>query len=173
VAVAAAVALRERALQLDPEPLGAERAQQPPPHRRGAGVVAALDASPHRALARAAGQAHEPLGVALHVLESDGRLRGGLRRARRAPLARAAVRLRDQQAQVAVAGRALAQEREVRAVVERQLGPCERPDAERLCGLRKLHRAVQAVVVGERDRRVALLGCGARELYRMRRTVEK
>jgi adenylate kinase len=123
-------------------------------------VVAALDAPAHRSLARAARQAHEPAGVALHVLERDGRLRRGLRSAGRAPLARAAVRLGDQPAEVVVAGGALAQEREVVAVVERHLGARDRLDPERLGGLRELHRPVYAVVVGERERPVPLLRRG-------------
>ena len=72
-----------------------------------------------------------------------------------------------------VAGGGLAEEREVRAVVERQLGTGERPDPERPRGLRQLHRAVQAVVVRERERPVALLGGSARQLDRVRRAVEK
>ena len=59
------------------------------------------------------------------------------------------------------------------AVVERDLGAGDRPDAERLRGLGELHGAVQAVVVGERQRLVALLRGGAGQLDRVRRAVEK
>ena len=67
----------------------------------------------------------------------------------------------------------LAQQREVVAVVERQLGAGERSDAERLSGLSELHRAVEAVVVCERERHVTLLGGRACELDWVRSTVEK
>ena len=43
----------------------------------------------------------------------------------------------------------LAQEREMGAVIERQLRARDRPDTERLEGVRHLHGAVQAVVVCE------------------------
>ena len=53
------------------------------------------------------------------------------------------------------------------AVVERQLGARDRPDPERLQRMRHLHGAVEAVVVGEREGAVALLGGRAGELNRM------
>ena len=59
------------------------------------------------------------------------------------------------------------------AVVQRHLGAGDRPDPQRRERLRHLHRAVQPVVVGQRKRRVALLGGGVRELHRVRRAVEK
>ena len=61
----------------------------------------------------------------------------------------------------------------MRAVVERQLGARDRPDPERLQRLRHLHGAVQPVVVGQRERAVALLGRGRRQLHRMRGAVEE
>ena len=45
--------------------------------------------------------------------------------------------------------------------------------AERLQRLRHLHRAVEAVVVGEREGAVALLGRRPGQLDRMRRAVEE
>ena len=53
------------------------------------------------------------------------------------------------------------------AVVERQLGARDRADPERLEGMRHLHGAVEAVVVGQREGAVALLGRRAGQLGRM------
>ena len=53
---------------------GPKAAQQAPGHGRGLGVLAALDPRGHRAVARAAGQADEPLGVALDVRQRHARL---------------------------------------------------------------------------------------------------
>jgi hypothetical protein len=158
----------ERPLQLHAEPLRPERAQQAPRHRGGRGVLVALDPRGHGAVARAARQTDEPVRVALEVLEPRAR-----RERVRRPVARALVRLRDQPAEVRVAGPVLAQERHVVAVLERQLGAHDRPHAERLDGGGELHRPVQPVVVGERDRRVPLLGRRRRDLDRMRGPVEE
>jgi len=46
----------------------------------------------------------------------------------------------------------------VRAAGERHLGAGDRADAERLRRVRELERAVETVVVGERERAVAELG---------------
>src|SRR5205809_921402 len=59
------------------------------------------------------------------------------------------------------------------AIVERQLGAHDRADAQRLCRLGQLHRAVQAVVVDHPDRLVALVGRRGRELDRMGRPVQE
>ncbi len=79
-AVERAVVAMERTLQLDAERIAPEGAQQPA-HR---GLVA-------RALARAAAEADQALGVDLDVLEGDTRLahhaRGPRRRAARSPRA--------------------------------------------------------------------------------------
>src|SRR3954468_19224226 len=147
MAFASPVAARERALQLDPEAIAPpERGVESPRDRRRIRELAARNPSRDRSLARAPRQAHEPLRMALDVLDADLRLRGGLRSARRAPLARAPVRLGEQQAEVVVAGGVLAQERQVVAVVERYLGARDRPDSQRLCGLGELHRAIDPVV---------------------------
>jgi hypothetical protein len=61
----------------------------------------------------------------------------------------------------------------VRAVGESDLGARDRADAERLRRVRELERAVDAVVVGERERRVAELGRLDDELLRQRRPVEE
>jgi hypothetical protein len=52
----------------------------------------------------------------------------------------------------------------VRAVGQRHLGARDRAHAERLGGVRELERAVDAVVVGQRQRVVAELGRTGRQL---------
>src|SRR6185437_12962472 len=63
--------------------------------------------------------------------------------------------------------------RDVRSADERDLGPGDRPDAEVLRRVRELERAVDPVVVGQRERRVAELGCFRCELLRLRGPVEE
>ena len=66
--VAAAVVAPEGALELDAEAVGAEdRAAAGAPTAAASACSPRLDARGHRAVARAAGQADEPLGVALDV----------------------------------------------------------------------------------------------------------
>ena len=64
----------------------------------------------------------------------------------------------EEPAEVRVTALALDEERDVRAVAEGDLGAGDRADAERLRRVRELERAVDAVVVGERERLVAELG---------------
>ena len=59
------------------------------------------------------------------------------------------------------------------AAGERHLGAGDRPHAELLRGVGELERAVDAVVVGERERRVAELGGTGGELFRQRGAVEE
>ena len=59
------------------------------------------------------------------------------------------------------------------AAVERHLRAGDRPHAEVLRRVRELERAVDAVVVGERERRVAELGRAGGELLRLRCPVEE
>jgi hypothetical protein len=61
----------------------------------------------------------------------------------------------------------------VRAIVERQLRAGDRPHAERLGRVRELERAVDAVVVGERERRVTELGGPCGKLLGQRGAVEE
>ena len=61
----------------------------------------------------------------------------------------------------------------MRAAVERHLRAGDRPHAERLRRVRELERAVDAVVVGERERLVSELRRARRELLRLRRAVEE
>ena len=160
VRVAARVAALVRALQLDVEAVAAEGAREP--RRR----VRVADGEP---VARAAGEADEPLVQLLEQrLVEPRRQRLAVRR-----VAGVRVRRRQQPAEVRVAARALHEERHVRLVRERDLRPGDRPHAEVLRRVRELERAVDAVVVGERERLVAELGRAGRELLRLRRAVEE
>ena len=59
------------------------------------------------------------------------------------------------------------------AAGERDLGAGDRPQPEVLGGVRELERAVDAVVVGEREGVVAELGGARGELLRQRGAVEE
>ena len=83
------------------------------------------------------------------------------------------MRVGEDPAEVRVAAAALAEEREVGSVRERDLGAGDRAQAEVLGGVGELERAVDAVVVGERERLVAELRRAGRELLRLRRPVEE
>ena len=61
----------------------------------------------------------------------------------------------------------------MRAVRERQLGAGDRTHAEVLGRVCELERAVDPVVVGERERWIAELGGADGELFRQRRPVEE
>ena len=187
-AVAVPVVAGEGALELDPEALRAEGPQQPARDGGRAGMVACLDPAGHRAVAGAARQADEPLGVLLDLLERDVRLpvervlagppagaHAGCRLgpALACPAPGAPVGAGDQPAEVRVARARLAQERDVAAVVERQLRAGDRPHVERAQRPRHLHGAVQPVVVGQRESAVALLSRRSSQLGRMRRPVEE
>ena len=76
-------------------------------------------------------------------------------------------------AEVRVPLPALAKQRQVRTTFEGHLGAGDRPDAGELRGMRELERAVDPVVVGERERLVAELGRASRELLGVRRPVEE
>ncbi len=167
--VAAAVVAGQRALQLDAEALGPERPQEPLGHLRSSRVLTPLEPRRHGAVARAAGEADEPLGVALEVGKRDLRRLGFAGGHRPRP----GVGHRQEPAEVAVALARLAEHRQVVAVVERQLTARDRLDAKACARPRMLHRAVQSVVVGQRERRAATLGGSGRKLDRMRRTVQK
>ena len=186
--VAAPVALPVGPLQLDAKAIGPEDAQQPPGHRGRARMVARLHARGHRAVAGAARQADEPGRAALDLGQRHARLlverilprppavdhlRRGVRPALARPAPRVPVRGGDQPAEVGVALARLAQQREMAAVVERELGAGDRPDAERLEGVGHLHRPVQPVVVGQRERFMALLGSRSGQLQRVRGPVEE
>jgi hypothetical protein len=85
---------------------------------------------------------------------------------RRLALLRPGVRVcgREEPAEVRVPPRALDEERDVRPVGERDLSPRDRPDTERLRCVSELQRAVDPVVIGERERLVAELRGAHRQL---------
>ena len=186
--VAAPVVAPVGALELDAQAVGAEDPQQAPGGRGGARVVTRLDARGHRAVARATRQADEPLGAAFDVGERHARLlvervlarapavgdlSRGIRPALAGPAARVPVRGCDQPAEVRVALARLAQQGQVSAVVERELGARDRPHPERLERLRHLHGAVQPIVVCQGKGLVALIRRRPGQLHRMRRAVKE
>ena len=151
--VPAGVAALERPLQLDVEAL--------PPERAGelGGRVRVAHAEP---VAGAAGEADEPL-VQLREQRRVERGRHELSFLR----PRVRVRRGQQAAEVRVALRRLDEHGHVRAAGEGDLGAGDRADADELRRVGELERAVDAVVVGERERLVAELRRAQRELLRM------
>ncbi len=85
----------------------------------------------------------------------------------------AGVRRGQQPAEVRVALRRLDEERHVRPVRERHLRARDRPHAEGLRRVRELERAVDPVVVGQRERLVPQLGGARSQFLRMRGAVEE
>ncbi len=167
-AVQCAIVPGERALELDPEGVGAERREQAA-HRR-------LVAHPP---AGAAAEADEPFGVRRDLGEREGRL-GALTPA--GPLARACVGARQQPAEVRPAARVAHEQGEMAmlgvlggglAVAEAHLGALDRPQPDRAGRLGELHRARDRVVIGQRERRVAALDRRLRELVGQRCPVEE
>jgi hypothetical protein len=159
-AVAARVAALVRPLELDVEALGPERLGE---------LARRVRVADAEAVARAAGQAEEAV-VALAQERRVERRRHELRAFLR-PGSR--VRRGEQPAEVRVAARRLDEQRHVVPPGQRHLGTGDRAHAERLRRVRELERAVEAVVVGERERAVAELGGAERELLRVRRAVEE
>ena len=160
--VAPRVAPLVRPLQLDEEPLAAERRGEP----RGSRRIAEREP-----VARTAGQADEPLVQLHHRLERDGGRQG-------LPVlppgtAGPGMGGGEDPAEVRVPPPALAEERHVARALDRHLGAGDRPDPGVLGGMRELERAVDAVVVGESERRVAELRRSRGELLGMRGAVEE
>ena len=151
--VPARVAPLVRPLELDEEAVAAEGGGEP------GGRVRVADGEP---VARAAGKADEAL-----VLLGEKR---GIE-ARVQPLV--AVRGGEEAAQVRVPARRLDQERDVRAVGERHLGAGDGAQPERLRRVGELERAVDPVVIGERERLVSELDRAGRELLGLGGAVEK
>ena len=145
----------ERALELDAQVVGAEDRVQ----ALQAGLV--VDA-----LAGAAAQADEARRVLLERRPRHPRRRLVL-------VAVMDVGGRDDAAEVAPAGGVLDQQRDVAAVLERHLGAVDRAQAEAGGGHGELHRAAQAVVVGQRERVVAELRRRERQLVGQRGPVEE
>jgi hypothetical protein len=156
--VARAVVALERALELDAQALGREGGAQAAQRRL---VV--------RAMRRAAAEADQSGRVLLDRRERHLRRRVGGRAG--IPVVR--VRGGEDAAEVAPALRVAHQQREVAAVAEVDLRPVDRLQPHPRRGLRELHRARHAVVVGERHGLVAELRRRARELVRQRRAVQE
>ena len=159
-AVAALVSSLVGALELDEEPLGPERARE-----RGGAVWTAY----RKAMARAAGKTDEPL------VQLGQQPRVESRRQRFSSFFRSRSRMcrGEQPAEIRVARRALDEQRHVRTVGQCHLRAGDRAHAERLCGVRELERAVDTLVVGQRQRLVAELGRLRSELLGQRGTVEE
>ena len=122
-------------------------------------------------MARAAGKADQSVAQLLQQRLVERGLTGRLALASRRPGVR--MRSRDQPAQVRVPGRILDEQRHVRAVGEGDLRAGDRANAEVFRRMRELERAVETVMVGERERVIAELRGAHRELLRQRRTVEE
>ena len=157
--VPAGVAALERALQLDVEALRPEGAG-----KGGGGVRVTYT----EALSRAAREADEPLVQ----LGQESRVERGRQQD---PLLRPRVRVcRGQQpAEVRVPLGGLDEQGHVRPAVQGHLGARDRPDADELRRVGELERAVDALVVGERERLVAELRRAQRQLLRVRGAVEE
>ena len=156
------VASLVRSLELDEEPLAAERRGEPGCATR----VVVREPVP-----RAAGETDEPF-----VQLGDGLERRG-RREEHAVLfpGRTGARMcsGEDPTEVRVALTALAEQRDVTATFEGHFRPGDRPDTGERSGVRELERAVDAVVIGERKRRVSELDGSRNQLLGMRRTVEE
>ena len=83
IPVARPVPTPERPLQLDPEAVGPERPGQPLADRLSSAVLTAGDPPRQGAVAGAAGEADEPLGVALELAAAGPTAPAGPRRGRR------------------------------------------------------------------------------------------
>ena len=152
-------------LQLDEEPVAAERPGEP------GGSLGIAHGEP---VAGTSGKADEAVSVLLDESLSDGRRQ-------RLPIltthsAGARMRLGEDAAQVRVAPARLDEQRDVRCSrsgAECHLGAGDRSHTETLRRVGELERAVDTVVVGERERRIAELGCTGDELFRQRGSVEE
>jgi hypothetical protein len=113
-------------------------------------------------VARAAGEADEALVPLLEESLVEARVQALVR-----------VRRGEEAAEVAVAARLLDEERDVRAVGEGHLGAGDRTQAERPGRVGELERAVDPVVVGERERVVAELDGARGELLGQGGAVEE
>ena len=140
------------------------------PRKRARQARGTLRVGDSQAMTCAAREADDPFRVRHDDVE---------RRLRRQQLAlapghaRSRVDVGEDPAQVGVAALAFAKQRHVCAAGERHLRAGDRAQPELLACVRELERAVDAVVVGERERVVAELGRPRRELLRQRRPVEE
>ena len=160
--VPADIAVNEVALKLDEEILGAKPFCISPRHRFRLSMLPCGDQRRNLASA-AARERDQPLGVTCEHLEFDARLAALV----------VEVSVREQTAEVGVPVLRLAEERQVMAVCKRDLGAGNRPQPPGARALRELHRAVQAIVVRERQRLVSQLERTQDELLDMRSAFEK
>ena len=131
------IAAQVRPLELDEEALPSERAAEP---------CRAVRIAYCQPMARTPREADKTFVALLEASEVDGGVE---------PLVSMA--LCEKPAQVCVARRGLDQERDMSAAGQSHLRPCDRPHAERLRRVRELERAIDAVVVGQGERRVVEL----------------
>jgi len=148
------VAARAGALQLDEHVAAAERVDQFPGSGLGVAAAAGRDETGHGAVAGAAGEADEALGVGRQV----GGVQFGRQGAARGGRARVAVGEGDEPAEVGVAGSALREERDVRTVGQGELGPGDGADAGVAAGVGEHERPGEPVVVRQRQRLVSERG---------------
>ena len=158
-AVERPVVAMERALELDPERVGAEDPQQPA-HRRF--VV--------HAVTGAAAEADEALGVRLEVVE---RRPPGCRGSGATVVTGVRVCAREEPGEVRPAGRVADEQGDVAPVGQRDLCPVDRAQADPSGGLRELHRPRDRVMVGERQGGVAAFDRGRHELLGLGGPVQK
>ena len=157
--VAVGVAALERSLQLHVEAVAEGPGELD-------GCVRVADAEPG---ARAAGEADEPLarlGEQRGIERGREHLRSLLR-------PRPRVRRGQQPAEIRVARGRLDEQRHMRAVDERHLRAGERPHPDELGRLGELERAVDPVVVGQRERLVAELRRPQGQLFGMGSAVQE
>ena len=186
---------QERPLQLDPEALAAEGLAQAAAEALAAGGVAALPGAGKGTVPGAAGEADEPLGVGLDLLQRRPGRGGGAG----GVVAGVGVGGSEQPAEVAIPRRRFDQQRQMhelrillrstgrfrhhgcafrpvdlgRAEGDGQLGAGDRAQRELLAGVGELARSPDAVVVGQRQRRVALGLGGVGQLQRGRGAIEE
>ena len=158
--VAARVSALVRPLELDVEMVAAEDTGKP------RGRIRIMDGEP---VPSTTGETDEPL---VQLVEQR-RIECGRQRLRALLGTRLRMGCGQQPAEVRVARSRLHEKRDVRSPLERHFGAGDRPDAEMLRRVCKLERPVDAVVIGERERLVAELGCAGGELLRLRGAVEE
>ena len=133
-------------LQLDEEAIASKGACEA---RRCVGIPESEPVS------RAAGEAHEPVVQLLEERLLESRFAGRLRFT--SGRSSVFVRCREEAAEICVTARVLDEQRHVRPVGERYLRSCDRTHAEVFRRMRELERAVEPVVIGQRERFVAEL----------------
>ena len=88
-------------------------------------------------------------------------------------IARVRVRAREQTAEVRPSAAVADEQGDVAPVGQRDLGPVDRPQADRLGRLGELHRSGDRVMVGQRKGGVPPLERGGDKLLGLRRAVEE